>query len=460
MILDIENRGDHLNISYFDKEGNIAFKEIKIAKKDQFVWKICDPLHKAKDPTYTSWDKKPIRKSSSDKLNKYRIEEILLKTDPEETKEMYEFNIPKKFFMDIETEKTADGFASPLTAQNRVTAISFCSDSGNVFVLGLKDLTEKEVNTIEKRINAHVDSLGKKWSFKYIKYETEYDMIYTFFNKFAPKMPCISGWNFKDYDWLYLTNRCKRLSIDISVCSPSGKLIGKNKMPQHRLILDYLEIYKKWDVVVKLKENNKLDTVAEQATGINKIKYNGSLQELYEQQYEDFVYYSAIDSILVYFIDKKINTMNTLFNIANVAKCEVNRAFSPIWVTESFMIREFLDRNQVFLELENNNKQIAFAGAYVKDPTKGLHDIVGAWDFASLYPSIMRQWNISPESYIGKNIEPKEGQIKTAGGSVFDNSEDSVLRKILTHLYSMRKVKKAEYLGAEQEINYLKSLIK
>ena len=129
------------------------------------------------------------------------------------------------------------------------------------------------------------------------------------------------------------------------------------------------------------------------------------------------------------------------------------------------MAREFLKMDKVFCDNKDTSaEQAEFQGAYVKEPIKGMHQFVTCYDFASLYPNTMMQYNISPETYRGKKkllhgdtLQP--GEIMTASGCVFDNSHDSVLRKILKDLYGRRKDTKKNYLDVAKEIDHLQHLL-
>jgi DNA polymerase elongation subunit (family B) len=380
-----------------------------------------------------------------------------------------EFNMPRKYFIDIEVE-VLDGFPDAETAQNKVTAISIAgSDSKRILVLGLKELTEEQCYKIEGDINEHFSKFDDKWNFQYKQFQSEYEMLDEFFTKLLPMFSCISGWNFTGYDWKYLLNRATKLKIHSEKCSPSGKLLGKNKYPQHRLIVDYMEIYNKWDRIIKVRENSKLDYVGKMAVGIEKIKYPGSFTDLYEKDFQKFIFYNAVDSILVHYIDKKLNTMLAYLKLAQVAGIEVKKAFSPIWIMEAMMNRKFLERNEVFVYSgDDGEDQKAFEGAYVKEPVKGFHNWITCYDFASLYPNTMMQFNISPETFIGNNIEPKAGEIKVGEHvdehgrvtwRVFNNENDSIMRGILAELYGKRKETKHKYLAVNKEIDVLSKYI-
>ena len=490
MILDIERKPAELTCSYFNKEGIVEYVRIKVPMDEFFNWVSCPDNDNDKDSDWKTWDEKPVKKQrvkDATKLSKYRCEELIYNYVSADAEcPLREFNLPKKYFIDIEVE-VIDGFPDPDTAQNKVTAISIAgADSKTVLVLGLKELSEKECQNINDNINSHFSKFNEKWDFQYRQCPSEYDMLRDFFEKILPNKPCISGWNFFGYDWKYLLNRAARLNSDlppkskilVEKCSPSGMLISKRNVgnahpgtgiPQHKLIVDYMEIYNKWDRIIKVRENSKLDYVAKMATGLEKIKYPGSFTDLYEKDFPKFVFYNAVDSILVHYIDIRLNTLIAFLKLGHVAGIEAKKAFSPIWIMEAMMNRKFLDRKQVFVSLNGEEEeQKAFEGAYVKEPVKGFHNWITCYDFASLYPNTMMQFNISPETFVGNNIEPKPGEIKVGEHTnehgqitwrVFNNENDSIMRGILAELYGKRKETKQKYLSVNKEIDVLSKYI-
>ena len=465
MIIDIETSGPNLTISHYTPEGEVNLLKVQIPKAQQFVWQKTTQSDKAKDPLWTTWDGVPVKKSFSNRFDKYRITEILEGLDPEITKPLWEYQVPKKYFVDIEVEVT-DNRADSLdteNAKNKIVSISMASSQGKVLVIGLEDMAPERILKIEKRIKEHFKSVNGEWSFNYRKFDSEFDMIYTFLSKLIHKMPLVTGWNWFGYDWPYILNRCKRIGIDPKIASPSVVLLGKYQIPMHILMVDYLDIYKKWDRVIKIRESNSLNFVAEQAIGIKKIAYNGNLKDLYESDFETFVFYNAVDSILVHYIDERLHTMATFFKIAMVSRVEINRALSPVWTTEVMMLRKFLERKQVIISERKEESHIKFEGAYVKKPERGFYEWIACFDFASLYPNTMIQWGISPEVYIGKNLKNiPEGAIKTSSGCVFHSKDgkEPILREILTGLYAQRKATKKKYFECEKEIEKIIKTIK
>ena len=463
MIIDIENKGSYLKVSHFTEEGELAFLEVPIKEEDRFVWEKCGPNDPKRDKEWTNWLGEPVKKLKTERYDKYRMAQILIESPEELTKPLWEYQTPRKYFVDIEVEITEDMAAALDTenARNRVLSIGIATDKNKLIVLGLDPLTPEQQASIYKKVNTYFERTGDEWSFKYKQFPSEYDMLYTFFRELGPRMPVITGWNWLGYDWPYLLNRAKRIGVDPKMISPGNYLLGKAQLPAHLLMVDYLEIYKKWDRVIKIKESNRLDYVADKAVGFKKIEYNGTLRDLYQSNFEDFIYYNAVDCALVHYIDQKLKTMQTFFKIAMISGVEINRCLSPVWSTEIMMLRKFLERKQIFVVEDREEVHVKFAGGYVKEPIAGLHDWVACYDFASLYPNTMVQWNISPEAYHGKNpVNPDPNWVRTASGAFFGPDEENpILKNIIKDLYSKRRKTKDKMLELQIEIDKLQKMI-
>ena len=305
-MIDIEQRDSSLTISYFDENGDVALERIAIPPEEMFEWEYCEGGERP-HLGVLSWDEKPVKRKRTKFLSKWRLEEFLLSLPAEKTKNIHSSNSPKKFFIDIEVF-VGDEWPKPELAKTPVTAITFCHRE-KIVSMGTKPLSAEQIFNIKKKIEEHIK---EKVDFNYLYFKNEYDMLVSFFLKAVQKMPLLTGWNFVGFDWTYLINRCKRLNIDITESSPTGKLTGDLMMPVHRLVVDYLDVYKKWDRVIDIKENNTLDYVAQAALGIPKIKYPGTLQDMYETDFESYIFYNAVDTKLVEMIDRKINTMQKI----------------------------------------------------------------------------------------------------------------------------------------------------
>jgi DNA polymerase elongation subunit (family B) len=311
-----------------------------------------------------------------------------------------------------------------------------------------------KIQKIQDDTNEYFKDFDMDWEFKYHKFKSEYDMVNTFLMKFLPKFPMMTGWNFINYDWQYIVNRCKRLQIDIKEIGMTGSIDNTDGRPLHIGILDYMQLYDKYDRSVKVKESNSLDYVSSQVLNVNKIKFTGSLQDLYRDNFVKYIYYNVVDSVLVYYIDQKLKSMEVLLTLANITNMPLYKASSPVAVTEAIMARKLAEQGMRIgsEEKADGQKDGQYAGAFVKEPILGFYEGVSAFDFASLYPSIMRQFNISPDAYIEKIYKSeiderrKDKNVIVCDNGVVYKTEDSILRKILSDLYSQRKdYKKTSY---------------
>ena len=470
MLINVEQRQGKLIISYINKDGNVAFMQLNVPSEHQYAYVYTRYKNEALQDI-TSWDKKSVKRVPSQFLSKYRLQEFFLDAGEDLVGPLFERNIPKLFSCDIEVEVTEEGYAEADKATNRINTVAWCRFP-EVYVFGLKTLTGEQCNSIEKEINKHLEKLNKKYSFVYKQYNNEASMLQDFLYNYARLAPLITGWNFWSYDWLYIYNRCKLLNIDISWMSPTkqwythrmknrGKRLDIN-LPQHKLIVDYLEIYKKWDRTIEPKENNTLDFVAEAALGIKKVKYSGTFIDLYEKDFDRYVFYNAIDSILVEQIHNKLKTMETFLGLGNITRVESMSAFSPIQMLESTLARYAYKRNSVFPKVKQDNVAESYEGAFVFDPTPNLYEWVVTVDYSSMYPTLMRQFKISIENFITKNKNHKinKNQIMCASGAVFDKTIEPYLPEILTDYFKQRKNAKKLYLLAETEASELEKILK
>jgi len=457
MLLDITQKNDQLYVSYYNLNGETRFKIYDIEPKDKFIWQVCDENDKNIDKKITNWDGRPVKKVKSKFLNKYRMIEMIEGIGMSDQELIFGYNFPKTYFIDIEVEVT-DSFPEPSKAANKITAICIVTPNRQCIILATKDLTKKEQGDIENKINNYVKDHNVEYRFEFKKFNSEYDLLYTFLKSIVRKIPMMTGWNYIKFDWAYIINRAKRIGIDPSIASPIDELFGRDEFPCHVGVMDYMEIYAKWDRTIDVKEDVRLDTVGEAVLGLRKVKYDGTIQDLYEKDYNKYIFYNAIDTIIVQLIHEKIKTMEIALTIAHMSRISVFRAGSPVSITESLLCREFLKKGKVMAKdpTKPPPKKEKYEGAFVKEPITGMHNAVSCFDFASLYPSIMRQMNISPESFI-KKVSPDErkkeisdDKIVAITGAVY-KSGGSILKDILSDLYAQRKEYKKKSFELQQK---------
>lgn len=465
MLLDIEQLDGNIKISYYDKDGKTQYKEYKVPHVGN--WYVCSSKDPKASTEFVNWDGRPVKRIKDRKYDKYAMLQFIEGLPELDREQIFGYNFPKTYFVDIEVE-VSDGFPEPERADNPITTFAVVTPNRQCIVLATRNLSFEEQNKIQRDLDQYFEATGMKFNFSFKKFESEYDMVYTFLYEFVRKFPMMTGWNFIAFDWKYIINRSQKLGIDPSISSPSGSLWGKEKLPVHVGVLDYLELYRKWDRTVDIKENYTLDWTAEKITGLKKIKYTGTLQDLYESDFEKYVYYNAVDTALVYLIHEKIKTMEIALTIANICEISLYRASSPVAITESLLCKKFLKMGKVMATDQNKKKQERggqYTGAYVKEPVVGMHRAVACFDFASLYPSIMRQINVSPDSFIKKvevskrEAECAEDRIVSVTGAVY-KKEDSILKDILTDLYTKRKVYKKKYFELLEEADKLEKDLK
>lgn len=466
MLLDIEQKENEVIISYYNKEGKVSFKRYPINQFEN--WVVTEETDKHKDPRFKNWDSRAIKRNRSRNFNKFSLVYFMDSLPEKDRNEIFEFNMPKTYFIDIETE-IVDGFPKAEEAKSRILTFSIITPDKKAIVLGLDDLSAEDIKKIEEDTNKHFKNYDQDWEFSYYKFKDEYNMLYTFLHKFMVKFPMMTGWNFINYDWQYIVNRCKRLQIDLKDIAVTKELDSTDSRPLHMGILDYMQLYDKYDRSVKVKESNKLDFVASQVLDVAKIKYSGSLKDLYENDFRKYVYYNVVDSILVYYIDQKLKSMEVLMTLATITKMPLYKAASPVAVTEALMARKLVEmdmRIAIDYNQEESKKDGQYAGAFVKQPIVGYYSGVSAFDFASLYPSVMRQFNISPDSYVDlipkSKIEERRknlDEIVCENGVVY-KKEDSILKKIMSDLYNQRKEYKKMSYEYYEKVHELKKINK
>jgi len=460
MIVSTEFNSDDstLVISYYDETGNIAFIKKPIQQQDLFNW-VLTP-----NPTeFRNWDNRFLKKSPNKWLSRFRLEELTQsRLSQDELDRIYSDLSPKKYYLDIEIQLTSNEFPDPAKALMPVNLITFVNEDNVCFVMStMKNLDQDATQKIESEVNEYFAAHGQTFSIKYLFFEKEVDLMKTFFHKVLPKIPFLTGWNVIGFDWIYLINRCKRLNIEPMETMPCSKTIGKSKMPIHLGLLDYMEVFMNTKPY-KVVENYRLDYVANLVIGTRKLHHEYASMMEAQQDIENFVKYNIIDTILVKLIEDKLGLLDVAFAISKFARVDVSKVFSAVYITETLMCREFLERGKFMAsdrrDIEND---ATYDGAYVAQPKPGYYKYVSCFDFASMYPNIQIQFNISPDAYLGKigpSTQPGPDTIETKNNTIFTKKFDSAARSILTRLYNGRVDTKSEMKVLEEKLESEKAL--
>ena len=463
------DRKQHLKISRINKNKKLEWLTFEIPRSELFEWSN-DQSSGIKDSEKVDWyTGETVYRKNTKYLNKFRLVE-LIETLPQSKKDLiYEYNEPYKSYCDIETEMLGRSIDQMMVDPiERILTVCFYDEETNfVNIHGIKNIDDGDYRNMEDRYKKYFKDFPQiqDIKFKFNFYSNEFDMLYNLFSKVFRKHLVIMGWNFVNFDWAYLVKRSKRLGIDPEICTEDNDLDFKNFLPKHKLVLDEMEMFNKWSKWGLDLENSTLDEIAYKVLGIKKIKYSGSLQDLYENDYGKYIFYNIVDTLLCKLIDDNKKTFLTFMMIAALGKIESIRAFSPVHFTETVFCRNFLKLNKVLTvssDFSEYNEKIE--GGFVKDPTKGIHSNVAGVDFASLYPTIMRMLNVSPESYLGyKNKLEKNGTFNDKDyisviGTVF-SEKDSITKTLLSEYYKKRKLAQSKMNEYDVEINRLQKIL-
>jgi len=488
-----------LCLSYIDKTGKTKLKYYDWANPQKY--QNCDSTDPDKHPIYKSWEGKPVKKVPAGYPDRYAIYEFLDNLPENEKTEIFEYNDPEIYFIDIETglDPNTGGYSQPEDAEGQILSISLVY-SDKIILMGLKDMDAKMQKRIIDGTNKYFEKFNAHYQFKYIKYNDEFDMVKSFFEDFMPKMTCITGWNFIGYDWMYLVNRARKinkiingeqLTIDPNSSSPTKRMnnifMTNYELPAHRLIFDYMQLYEICDTSIKVKESSSLDFVAGKLVGVNKIKYTGNLHTLYDEDFELFMYYNCVDSVLVQKIHEAKNYVSIIYAVSSLAKIQLTTvinqakgALASLAITEGVLRDRFRDMENIVI-FKNDDRpsydaeDTALAGGWVKDPVTGMNLWVVCYDFASLYPTTQRQFFIAPENFVGvQNSQDKtmctngmpidlSQHVVCVNGAVFKKHMSPTLR-MLEDVYADRKSakkimmnKKEEYKAVTDELKKLEA---
>ena len=244
-------------------------------------------------------------------------------------------------------------------------------------------------------------------------FETEAEMLDTFLN-LIEDADVLSGWNSEGFDIPYTVNRVtKVLSKDDTrrFClwnqypkKREYEKYGKSAVTYDfigRVHLDSLELYRKY--TYEERHTYRLDAIAEYELGQRKTQYEGTLDQLYNNDFKTFVEYNINDCKLLDDLDKKLKFMDLANKIAHENTVLLQTTMGAVAVTEQAIINEAHRRGmQVPNRVNREGLDTQAAGAYVAYPKKGIHEWIGSLDINSLYPSAIRALNMGPETIVGQ----------------------------------------------------------
>jgi len=382
--------------------------------------------------------------------------------------------------IDIEVG-SENGFPDPYLAQEPITAICLTYINGDTVVWGCGDYE-------------------LKGSEKYIKCKDETDLCQKFLAYWQESCPdVITGWNIKFFDIPYLINRfdkilgnpeTKKLS-PWNMISERKTVINGREMVAYEFVgvstLDYIELYRWYAPGGKSQESYKLDNIANVELGDSKISYDeyDNLHQLYRLNYQKFIEYNIKDVELILRLEEKLKLIELGLTLAYDTKTNYEDIFAQTRMWDSLTYAYLLEKNIIVPPRVVKDKDSAFEGAYVKEPQVGLHNWVASFDLNSLYPHLMMQYNISPETLIEPNnytpamrsilasgvsvdkllnkdvdLSNLVGATMTPNGQFFRTDKRGFLPQMLEDMYEDRKKFKKLMLQAKQEYEVETDVVK
>jgi DNA polymerase elongation subunit (family B) len=300
----------------------------------------------------------------------------------------------------------------------------------------------------------------------------------------------LTGWNTKLFDIPYLINRFRKIvgEEETKLLSPWKYITERKTVINGRPLtaydivgvasLDYIELYRWYAPDGKSQESYRLDAIASAEIGENKLSYDeyDNLHELYRLNYQKFIEYNIKDVELIIKLEEKLKLLELGLTLAYDTKCNYEDIFAQTRMWDALTYNRLMQDKVVVPPKETQEKDGMFAGAYVKDPQVGLHEWLASFDLNSLYPHLMMQYNISPETLVepeeytqemrdiissGVNVDKLlsksvdlsklDGYTITPNGQFFRTDIQGFLPKMMAEMYEDRKKFKKMMLNAKQD---------
>ena len=349
------------------------------------------------------------------------------------------------------------------------------SAAEEILLITIQDYTTKQIRTWgQGPFNNKQDNVIYK------SYNSEYELLNGFINWWmmeenTPEV--VTGWNIELYDIPYLSRRLERVLGEklMKRLSPWGLVtedeiyIAGRKNIAYDVggitQLDYLNLYKKF--TYKAQESYRLDYIAKVELGQQKLDHSefDTFKDFYTKGWQKFVEYNIIDVELVDRLEDKMKLIELAITMAYDAKANYVDVFSQVRMWDTIIYNYLKKRNIVIPPKNRSNKNEKYAGAYVKEPIPGKYDWVVSFDLNSLYPHLIMQYNISPETLKDErhptasvdrilseelNFELHQDSAVCPNGAMYRKDVRGFLPEIMEKIYKDRTVYKKKMLAAKQ----------
>jgi len=350
------------------------------------------------------------------------------------------------------------------------------SAAEEVLLITIQDYSTKQIRTWGKGpFKNNQDNVIYK------EFDTEYDLLNSFIHwwQIEENTPeVITGWNSELYDIPYLVRRIDRILGEklMKRISPWGLVTERETYISGRrhisydvggvTQLDYLNLYKKF--TYKAQESYRLDYIAEVELGQKKLDHSefDTFKDFYTNGWQKFVEYNIIDVELVDRMEDKMKLIELAVTMAYDAKANYADVFSQVRMWDTIIYNYLKKRNIVIPPKERSDKDSKYAGAYVKEPIPGKYDWVVSFDLNSLYPHLIMQYNISPETLREERhpsatvekilneeltFEMYKDNAVCANGAMYRKDVRGFLPELMEKIYKDRTIYKKKMLTAKQD---------
>jgi DNA polymerase elongation subunit (family B) len=372
--------------------------------------------------------------------------------------------------IDIEVQSDS-GFPEPEEAAHEITAIGMKNNIDNTYyVWGLKPYDVEKTYMKDCRV-------------VYKECATESQLLLEYIAHWSSPSQCpdvITGWNSRFFDIPYIVNRILRIHGEefAKRLSPWGLVDRRDITTMQRkqcayeiqgiAQMDYLELFKKFGYSYGPQETYKLDHIAHVVLGENKLSYeeHGNLHTLYKYDHQKFIDYNIKDVELVDRLEDKMGLITLALTMAYRGGVNYGDVMGTTAIWDAIIFRN-LYANNVIVPFAEEKFKSPYPGGYVKDPKTGMHEWVVSFDLNSLYPSIIMQYNMSPETIISGKVgnvtvdklsespvtPPRtSNECMAASGQYFTTDKQGILPKIIDQMYSERVVIKRQMIAAQKEL--------
>ena len=318
---------------------------------------------------------------------------------------------------------------------------------------------------------------------EYRVFWTEQEMLKDFHAWWVDNTPdVITGWNCNLYDIPYICRRVEKVLGEkwMRSLSPWNKVDMREVVIKGRTnlayevagvtILDYLDLYQKFTYTNQ--ESYRLDHIAYVELGQNKLDHSQfeNFKDFYTSDWQRFVEYNIQDVNLVDRLEDKMRLLELALTLAYDAKVNLSDVYSQVRMWDTLIYNDLKERNIVVPPKISTKKDDKYAGAYVKEPVPGVYDWVVSFDLNSLYPHLIMQYNISPETLVDerfpgisvdkllqKEVTPNPEYCVCANGAQYRKDIHGFLPEIMQRIYDERKIYKGHMLDAKRDLEHAKT---